>query len=87
MQISNLIPSCNGNVSHVSGNDRTATPTIQVERLNGLEVRMPSSCSKCGCVTASIQTEAKPTLAALCFVPHASRLDFTPYRALSTEDR
>jgi hypothetical protein len=58
VQISNLIPSCNGNVSHVSGNDRTATPTIQVERLKGLEVRMPFSCSKCGCVTALIQTEA-----------------------------
>ena len=27
--------------------------------LDGLEVRMPASCSKCGCVTALIGTEAK----------------------------
>ena len=36
-----------------------AAPSAQLDLLNGLEVRMPSSCSKCGCVTASIQTEAK----------------------------
>ena len=33
--------------------------TSDLDPLNGLEVRMPSSCSKCGCVTASIQKEAK----------------------------
>jgi hypothetical protein len=27
--------------------------------LDGLEVRLPSSCGKCGCVTALIGTEAK----------------------------
>ena len=32
--------------------------TSDLDLLNGLEVRMPSSCSKCGCVTALIQTEA-----------------------------
>ena len=44
--------------SLASGVDRAVALTNQLDLLSGLEVRMPSSCSKCGCVTALIQTEA-----------------------------
>lgn len=42
-----------------TGIDGVAAPAGDLDLLNGLEVRMPSACSKCGCVTAHIQTEAK----------------------------
>jgi hypothetical protein len=45
--------------SPASGVDRSVRLTSRLDLLSGLEVRMPSSCSKCGCVTALIQTEAK----------------------------
>jgi hypothetical protein len=39
------------------GSDGPVTSNAGV--LDGLEVRLPSSCSKCGCVTALIGAEAK----------------------------
>ncbi len=45
--------------SRATGVDGAVALANELDLLNGLEVRMPSSCSKCGCVTALIQTEAK----------------------------
>jgi hypothetical protein len=44
--------------SPTSGVDRAAALTSRLDLLKGLEVHMPSSCSKCGCVTALIHAEA-----------------------------
>jgi hypothetical protein len=41
-----------------TGSDRVAVPALSLDLLNALEVRMPSSCSNCGCVAALLQAEA-----------------------------
>ena len=57
-----------------------------LDLLNGLEVRMPSSCRNCACVTALIHAEGQAKLVALYFLPHASRLGVTGNRALPAKD-
>ena len=52
--------------------------------LDGLEVRMPSSCSKCDCVTALISSQKdNATLTALCFCAARISVGFHPSQSAS----